>query len=430
MHVEPEENTWAIKRLPVELNLKAARQRQSSQTGFVHHCYDSEAEQHETIPLFENFCFALALLRSKKSENMLEGLSLLHKLLAFEKEGHFPVYLHEFPQCRDPMLIVRLSPLFTFIIAEFRSILDRALSHRLHQLIDSSFCEKDGRVPQSPEQWAAALIEHASGRSKAPSSFLEEALRRWHPELLTYIGTQEQEKKEPKPTLFDFFMSDYYQAYPARLLKDHPIHLRTSLVYPLEAIASLARISTFSGSLPTLHDESAREIPFQTIVPEHPKEPYVLYWGGAAHLHSLACAPKKAQCLIKKLEKGADFTLTLDPSLDPPQEDLMEVAFFCDHHPAHRLLPSGKKANTFQLQEDLEIHSNHLLIRMTFSLLEGEGTFFGHLFRANRPLQMAAKGILRHEAYDWQIGLRTIRRTERCIVRVHLRWEQGITSSS
>src|SRR4029078_10207047 len=130
MGVLPDED---IKRLPVELNVRAARKRQSPQTGFVHHCYEAEEERHDTIPLFENFCFVLALLRSKKSENMIEGLELLQKLLAFEREGHFPVYLHEYPYCKDRLLASRLLPLVTLIATEFRPILDSALHDKLYE---------------------------------------------------------------------------------------------------------------------------------------------------------------------------------------------------------------------------------------------------------------------------------------------------------
>src|SRR5689334_2034105 len=112
------------KRKVIELALRAGKKRQSPQTGFVHHYYEAEEQRHDTIPLFENFCFVLSLLRSRQSENMLEGLGLLQKLLKLEQDGNFPVYFHEFPVCRDGLLGIKLLPVFHAIQHDFHLILE------------------------------------------------------------------------------------------------------------------------------------------------------------------------------------------------------------------------------------------------------------------------------------------------------------------
>ncbi len=71
----------------------------------------------------------------------------------------------------------------------------------------------------------------------------------------------------------------------------------------------------------------------------------------------------------------------------------------------------------------LEIHSGQLRFTIVFTLVEGEGVFYGHLSRGNRPLQISAKGALRYEAYDWQIGLRAIRRSDHCVLRASIAWD-------
>ena len=414
-----------MKRLPVELNLKAARKRQSTQTGFVHHCYENEGQdKHDTIPVFENFCFSLALLRSKQTDNVLEGIALLTRLISFEVEGNFPVYLHEFPQCRDRYVSLRLLPLFHWVLKDFHAILDTTLLARLDLLIArilsfgysfptlppvfemllKGYFEPEYQShfqPNNTDQMAFALIASRMAQSRGgPLNPLHQTLvQQWHPQLHTFVGAQEQEKIEPKPTLYDLYLCDYHRAYPKRLLVDHPVHLRASLIYPQDKRESIKL------DLPIPHQELST----------NPRQPYALYWGSADHLHTLVCDPREAQCRIELGADHAQFSFQLAPHM--PQEDAMEIAFFCDQHPAHTFTV---KSTTFQLGEAIEIHSGERKLKLTFSLTEGEGIFFGHIMRANRPLQTMAKGPLRHEAYDWQISLRTIKRTEHCVLRAHL----------
>jgi hypothetical protein len=427
------------KRRPVELSLRAARKRQSSQTGFVHHCYESENEKHDTIPLFENFCFVLALLRSKQSENMLEGLNLLSKLLKLEQEGNFPVYFHELPACRDRLLGLKLLAVFHAILFDFHPILESALQQQLQQLIGrilsfGNSLHDQGGLPQryalllkayddphhlplfeptTPDQMADALIAAHMARCRGATVAIEPIIASWHRQLLTYTGPQEQEKAEPKPTLFDLFLSDYSRNYPARVLCDHPMHLKASLVYSMDG--------SMQGSMDgSMLDASSSGIPFQSIS-SHPRQPYTLYWGSPDHLHSLVCDPKEMRYSLQLKENSAEFlfTSTAPASLEGP----VELAFFYNIHPAHDILVNGRKATAFQLGDVLEIHSDGMKFEIVFSLEEGEGAFYGHLSRGNRPLQTAAKGASRYEAFDWQIGLRTIRRSDRCVVRALIAWD-------
>src|ERR1700737_1946760 len=105
-----------------ELAVNAGRSFQSSQTGFVHHYYHAENDQDaHAIPLLENFLFALALLRTKTAENMTEAKTMIDRLLWFqspceESKGNFPIYLHDYPLCRDWWLGIHLLPVFFRIL--------------------------------------------------------------------------------------------------------------------------------------------------------------------------------------------------------------------------------------------------------------------------------------------------------------------------
>ncbi|MBS0627500.1 MAG: hypothetical protein JSS09_04745, partial [Verrucomicrobia bacterium] len=108
------------KRKIIELALQAARKRLSPQTGFVH-LYTEEpyALRQDTIPVIENFYYVLTLFRSKLAQNIQEGKVLLDKLLNFEVEGNYPVYLHEFPSCVDSQLSSHLLPILFYLTRDF-----------------------------------------------------------------------------------------------------------------------------------------------------------------------------------------------------------------------------------------------------------------------------------------------------------------------
>jgi len=124
-------NSEQEKRCFIDLNLQAARKRLSPQTGWVHHCYESEGTRHDTIPLLENLCFALALFRSRLSDDILQGRQLLEKLLAFEVQGEFPIYLHEYPTIRDRGSSLDLLPALLHIQKEFGIVLGEGLQKQL-----------------------------------------------------------------------------------------------------------------------------------------------------------------------------------------------------------------------------------------------------------------------------------------------------------
>jgi len=358
----------------VDLAIQAARKRQSSQTGFVHHCYES-VSTHDTIPLLENFCFALALFRTRLSENVLEGKALLEKLFAFQVGDNFPVYLHEYPLCRDRKVGMRIYPALFWIYRDFQTVLGEELRKKLEHLLQ--MLPKPGipDILQTPEAWAEFLI-NAQIEGSAPTS----AFAFWDAGTFVYAGPQKQEKGEPALTLYDLYMSQAIGFFSKRALSDHPIHLKAALVHPF---ASIPEIST-------------------------PKHPLLYFWGDGSYTHSLCFE-------TKGVVNDKDVVL--------PQEhepDAMEVAWYCDAHPDTQILVEGQKATTFQMGEVVQIQSRIQSFSLNFKLIEGDGVFFGHIFRANRSSQTSCKGENRYETYDWKISLRTVRRRANCILKISL----------
>lgn len=345
----------------IDLALKAGKKRQSLVTGFVHH------PTTETIPVYENFCFALALLRSKVAENMHEAKALLEKLLAFQVKGELPVYLHEYPQCKYAGLKQKLYPVIFFILRDFHSILGENVRTTLHQLLDEMPSKGECR---SPEDWAEFLIlSQITGEDPAP------AAEQWDIQTLSFKGQQRQERGEPAVTLYDLFLGEWGGKFSTRALHDHPAHLYASLIYPV------SKPLQFSSSTSTLER---------------------MHWGEGHPTHSLVLQ-------TKGVLEGEIVHL---PEGDVQEE--IEIAYYLNLHPENQILVNQQKATTFQLGDVLQIAEK---FELKLTLESGEGKFWGHLYRGNRPGQLSGD---KFEAYDWVIGLRSVKRSGSCRIRVSL----------
>jgi hypothetical protein len=421
------------KRKPIELNILAARKRQKKQTGFVHYCYESTSvNEQDTIPILENICFALALFRSRLTENILEGKIVLERILAFEVQGNFPVYLHEYPVCRDHALSLHALPALHWIGQDFRTILGEELKLKLENTItritehgracyDRHLLSKSAAAklwayakdlkfldwePASPSDWGhfliclqlAAPLEHHFHR----------AIKHWHPAILVYAGPnkrQFQEKNQPALTLYDLYMGHFFQSYSKRALQDHPIHLQAALIRSVSCPIPPSAHDPNVG----LHIEEKNEIPF------------TLLWGSAEHTHSLVCSLKKAAVATVVSDQEIEMDFALSEVLPEEGGDQMEICFYCNIHNDNSIFVNDQQATVFQLEDKITIHSSKMRIELSFHQAQGEGTFFGHLSRANRPMQKSCVGENLHEAYDWQISLRTIRRQLGCSIKCQIR---------
>jgi hypothetical protein len=366
---------------PHELALNAGRQLQNAQTGFVHLCYES-AEQN-TVPLLENTAFALALLRSRKSEQMLEGKALLEKILAFQVGGNFPVYLHHYPRCVDEKMAWKLAPYFFWMVDAFSSVLGpvtKALEPFLEpEVLYAGQRNLESAAPRSIEEWAQFCI---AAQMAGQEELLQRAAEKWNERLCLYVGEGAlvQEKGEPAVSLFDFMMGQWTGAFPKRCQAFHPLQIRASLIQPAHV--------------------KARQEPFiQT--------PFYIAWGGAKQLHSFAVARQNL-----RFEKEE---IWLPEEVPEEGEKSYEIAFYVNVHPDNQIFFGGKKASAFTLQEPLCIQSNAFTLRLQLDPRQGKGQLFGHLMRGNRPGQ-----LMKNDAYDWKIAIRTIWREKVCSLRLQL----------
>lgn len=481
-------------RLMLELALNSGRKRKSQQTGYLHHCYNlADQETHLPIPLIENFLYALALLRSRIVENVQEAKTILDGLLHFQNKtegdptkGNFPIYLHDYPVCKDRFIGLHVACAIYWILKQFAPILGQDLKKRLEEALSlsigqaqKSYTEKTASYPiaiklaaaalavgqltgdtrlsnyggqmldvlcKNPEEscWycpaslgsiAASLLMVYPCLGESPwNSFWEHLQNTWHRSTGSYAGPslkEWQQGSEPQVSIYDLLCGYYSDGFSGRALRESPVHLEAVLIpitderfdpieYPMDVHG------THNGAKWSLHHKERLAYSFIEkgnieINPAYEKgfHPFRLIWGDIQRTHSFVCQGGKASAItIDKTD--LIFELEGDAELED-REKAREILFFIDTHEGLEFLVSGQKASTFTLEDTLSIKDKYLYLSLVFELLEGEGRFLGHRMLGNRPAQIEAKGSARFDAYDWQVFLRTINRSDKCRLKVSLK---------
>lgn len=286
-------NTFEKSKQLYDLTISAGRARQSPQTGYVHLCYNQEDEDsYHTIPVVENVTFSLGLLRSRTSENITEARGYLEKLLKFQNhssdKGNFPIYLHEYPECKDRWLGVRLLAPFFWIFKMFSPVLGEKLTTELQNANKEllQYCLKTVKEHEAPftiglqiacaakafgndwenrtiEQEGESLIDKYRNESLeenfgswfSPNNiadtltalsmtypdiknspwahFWKHLENVWDPNALTYAGPGIKEAQvglEQQLTLYDIYMGCITGTYAYRALCEGPIQLHAAVV--------------------------------------------------------------------------------------------------------------------------------------------------------------------------------------------------------
>lgn len=280
---------------PVDIAVSCGRAFQSPETGFFHYSYQSSDQvPHQAIPFVENTLFVLALLRLRTKEAVQEASGLLERLLAYqdvnegEAKGNFPLYLHEFPACRDRYLPFQLLLPFFRIMEGYGPVLGSGLKHKLNHAIQLllPYCWKVQETEKTPYifsmklacasvrfgyhfgeiSWVEKgqqLLQELKARGVTLSWFTpdqlgdlllslqllgeeesllhnwkplwDHAVSCWYQPLLCYVGPAfhlRQAKGEQQATVYDLFMGHVAGAYSHRVFEIHPFQLQAALIYP------------------------------------------------------------------------------------------------------------------------------------------------------------------------------------------------------
>lgn len=438
----------------LDLAIACGRKRLSTQTEFLHHCYNaSDEEAHLPIPVLENLLFALALMRTKNMENMTEGRSIVERLLPFQLEnGNFPIYLHEFPEGKDRFLTAHLMIPLLWMKKHFGVVLGSELKAKvdlsLNKMMDYTLHMYNEVTPPTHIGIKIAVAAHALGRSegeqllkkyetdtssfsipsylgewltalllvypsisKSPYQLLWQHINAsWHLPTLSYNGPSQKEKQqgfEPEVTVYDLFMSLLSGSFPTRAENDTIVHLQGAMLVNGEEPSAETQKENFSIAVLPLEKKPL----ITTYI-----HPLKIVWGDRKRQHSFVM--QGGNCVrIDPSVKGNQVELLLDLGAMPNVEDReesREVAFFFDIDDPAEITFDGKASNTFQVGQQVRIRYGGKQIELLVEVVEGEGHFFGHLMRGNRPSQVANKGSKRFNAYDWIVFLRTLRRSEKC----------------
>jgi hypothetical protein len=402
----------------LELHSEFAKKRISPQTGFLHLFTETpSAVEQNTIPLLENMYYVLGLFRTRLSDPIIEGKLILEKLLAFEVEGNFPIYLHHYPSCKDRSLSIHMLPVFYYLLHDYRQVLGKELTRKLEDLTarivthaEKIRAEKPlpfsaevkflcftkqliAKLPASSQEWGEYLLAlHMSEDVLLIQQELKKAASFWNSHLGVYIAEGKAHPQDgyfPKATLFDLFMAVQTGAFSEQVLSNHTLCLSGSLVH------------AFSPDSP---------LPFQEdslAILSHPEGKSLIsfFWKENGHLRSMSLQAPLGTHTAEKTEQGMKISFTY-PEEIPGEENEVEIGLYLDASQKVALLVNGAPGSTFALTDTVAIATETSHIPINISLV-GEGKLYGQLSKANRSSQTRKEG---YEAYDWKIGLRTIQR--------------------
>ncbi|HEV7737440.1 MAG TPA: hypothetical protein VGO47_08745 [Chlamydiales bacterium] len=428
----------------MDLAFLAAKKRQSPRTGFVHFFYGNDLAT-DTIPFYENLCYAVALLHQKKAEFVLEAKDLIQRLLSFQTaEGNFPVYLHDFPRCFSLLLGLKVAPLLlrasamSSMGAECKDKIENALQHIFsfyatqkilrpftplweyrYQMcravwMGESFPEDDldcSSFSSSDwwEYWVTKQFEEAP-----KCNFYHASLQLC---LGPFIFDRAQNGFEPSFTLIDWACGEFWDS--SKITEDHPLQIGLAALdfvqkesMDVSSFSLLSRLETGNWNL-LWKDECVHSLSLEVLEAR----------GSIQKILPGTLTPFPGQSFLSTLpgvtkESDQIFYIDLPATFELNREDLFEIAFYIDASPTISLWINELKGTSFQLGDWIQIKSvEGRSVSLRFDLAEGEADFCGHIFRSNRSNQQLNT---RGESFDWKIGLRTLRRSEKCVVSVHL----------
>lgn len=382
---------------PLDLAVKAAKKRESKKTGFIH-LFLGEQNSTDTIPMYENFCFALSLFRLKTMESVGEARKIVERLLHFQnQEGFFPSYLHEYPYANEVSNSLKIATVLKLILLHFSSVLDVRLKEKIqhaYSVCMESIQKKEMTPvwedrrrallgdfsmfePQTPEEWFEVFV---SDQFRAKQNRMPP----FHPSLQVWIGSgTSQERAEPMPYPVEWLLVQKTDV-ASRFIQDHPSQLYLSLVFDMEEISLHAYPNRFF---------------IQTL-----NEGAQILWQGKI-LHTFFVPQGK---IISSSSNKLELLIDLEGTAQTERNDLFELNCFCNLSDETTIWINEKKGTLFHLGDTLEMKTPTLRIDMRIESVKGEGRYVGHIMKGNRPNQKGALNTL--ESFDWRIGLRTLER--------------------
>lgn len=421
----------------IELAVTSGRMLQSHETRFVH-------DLPNTIPIYENILFSLALFRTKTHESVQEAKLLLDKLLYFQSDGNFPVYLHDYPFCRDHYVGAKILTALFWIKKDFGHILGEVLLKRLslsYEKLSRFLDELTQRIelpvwvkmkigiptPFSEEMNPALIGEMLSAiqmhemESQEVDAFFAFLGTSWHPVCKTYVGPQVKAMQtgfEPLCTLYDYYMGYLSHGLSKRAQKPQIAALQAVLIQQtartLLDSSECRRENWMVHKAPdfglSLIQGASSAVGF-----------YPLYF--ATEKHTLAFDIPKGE-VVEAIWKDNQVELICNITDEIPLDNIEKAivcSFFINDIPNISATVGKAATTTFLLKNEIELVVDSRVMLLKFECLEGDGMFYGHINRANRPSQTLNTGKERYDAFDIQLFLRRVRGTTKSRLKVTLK---------
>lgn len=267
--------------------------------------------------------------------------------------------------------------------------------------------------------------------------FSQHLIQTWHQPTKTYMGPalrQYQSMGEPQVTLYDLILGYLSDGFSVRALNEHPCHFYATLIRVTEdRLPSLSfplhiegKINNYSWLVHqeekyaySLIDNRALSNPAYA----NAFNPLYIIWGDNSYVHTFVCQGGNLDTFdFSTANHEIYLNVNLAPTIEvEDREKARELAFYFDIEPDVQLIIQGEKATTFDLAEEFTLKTPQIQLSFRAFLEEGSGEFIGHIMRGNRPSQIRLKGADRFNAYDWQLFLRTLRRSGPCRFKVILK---------
>ncbi len=443
----------------IDLACTSGKNSQQQESGYV--------ASDKGICLYDNFLFSLALLRSKMHENVFEAKRLLERLLFLQQnfptvawQGNFPVYLHEFPHCKEHTHAVRCLIILLWIYRDFHHILGQEMVGRLKTAITqlTVFCHQ---VASSFPYWAKvsftacqhvsrSLFQEAAPAGPFPDFSDTSDLRIWgdvtalsemiaafnlYPEgpyapFFDYLGkTWDAQSalyagpvycmRSQEPLLYDYCMGISHGKLSKKA--DMPQHaaLICALAAPLPQLSSVEAVFTESCSTDQycwniLQNPSWR---MSTIIGNFRREEMTGVYPAClfADAHALYIQPQQGH--LAAMPAPHEMIFEVPGEVFEVEKQKHEVlCFWTQAHKETEVTVAGLKASCFTLADALHIRLGSKRFCLSFSVLGGEKpAFLGHIRRGNRMGQTKRFG-----ACDTEVVISAVRGKGPCQLKVSL----------
>lgn len=398
--------------------LKAARHYVRPETGFLHN-------ELPTIPLYENFCYILALFKTKEKEEVEKGIELLAKLLPFQnEEGLFPLYLHEYPVSRDYVFSYKhLKPLLEIAkfnaVIPYRDKLNRAIEKLKSSLIQFLKEKKPVSfnaymVAKCVDQPIPVEFFRAVGSQELAERLTTHEASEWlplfwYPPAKRYVGPAFREKEEgydPEETLLPLLLN--HQSNKPTLAAVRSALLSETLSEP--SFTPFKKEFTVDGTRFGIWQSEGFCISCLDKRPDFPQ----FHQPGCKTLqifsgpHTLVLEGNIGKSTrFEFTEKGVDLYIELKETMElEDREKQREINLYFDNRLAIR--PNNAEATLFYFNEPVAIDP----IRLTLTVAHGNGDFVCHVMNENRASQ-----LIQNQSFDKAIGIRTLRRDPHTTVK-------------